>query len=163
MNTTDEREKRGNALTRREFLTRPFAWIAREPASPGDGEAVPCRMALSALKHIPEAALLQMTPVLRQGWTARICEVGIAYRNDSRQEGIVSLGPEGCAATRLFNGVRTLEQVAAAMDAELGMAPGHSTAIVCEAFLKLAEREVYHPHSPPGSLHTPLQANSQYA
>ena len=142
-------------MTRREIFTRPFAWLAREPSPPWQDGAVPGRIPLSALKDIPEAALMCMVPVLRQGWTARVCEAGIAYRDDSGREGMVSLGPEGCTAARLFDGIRTLEQVAAALDAELGMTPSRGVSIVREAFLTLAMREVYHPNGPPGCLHPP--------
>lgn len=163
MSTRDERIQERNVLTRREFFTRPFALLAREPSPPWQGEAVPGRIPLSALKDFPEAALMCMVPVLRQGWSARVCEAGIAYRDDSGQEGMVSLGPEGCTATRLFDGVRTLEQVSAALDAELGMTPGRAASIVREAFLTLAMRKVYHPNGPPGPLHTPPPVEGQHA
>ena len=101
---------------------------------------------------------MRMVPVLRQGWSARICETGIAYRDDSGQEGIVLLGPEACAAVRLFDGIRTLSQVATALDAELGLAPSSGASIVREAFLTLAMREVYHPNDPPGRVSTPPPA-----
>jgi hypothetical protein len=153
MSTGDERKQGRNALTRREFVTRPFKWLAREPSPPWPGQAVPGRIPLSALKDIPEAALMRMVPVLRQGWSACVCEAGIAYRDDSGQEGTVSLSPEGCKATRLFDGVRTLAQAAAALDAELGITPGLGVAIVRDAFLTLAMREVYHPNGPPPPLY----------
>lgn len=163
MSTTDGPEQRRGALARREFFTRPFAWVAHEPGAPREHEALPGLILLSVLKHVPEAVLLRITPVLRQAWTACICEAGVAYRNDSGQEGVVSLGPDGCAATRLFDGVRTLEQVAAELDAQLGMAPGSNAAIVREAFLILAEREVYHPNGPLSPLNTPLPEEGHYA
>jgi hypothetical protein len=155
MSTRDEQKQGRNVLTRREIFTRPFAWLVREPSPPWQEGAVPGLIPLSALKDIPEAALMRMVPVLRQGWTAQVCEGGIAYRDDSGQKGMVSLGPEGCTAARLFDGISTLEQVAAALAAELGMTPNRGTSIAREAFLTLAMREVYHPNGPPGRLNTP--------
>lgn len=158
MSTPDERKQRRNVLTRREVFTRSFSWLTREPSPPWQGGAVPGRIPLSALNNIPEAALMRMVPVLRHGWTARVCETGIAYRDDSGQQGIVLLGPEACAAVRLFDGIRTLSQVATALDAELGLAPSSGASIVREAFLTLAMREVYHPNGPPGRVSTPSPA-----
>lgn len=163
MNPSDGREQRGDDLTRRQFFTRPFAWIARRPTAQGELEALPDLIPLSVLKHFPEAALLRRAPVLRQRWTARVRETGIAYRNDSGQGGIISLGPEGSAATRFLGGVRTSEQVAAVLGAELGMAQGLSAAIVREAFLTLAEHEVYHPNGPLAPLDRALPEEDHYA
>jgi hypothetical protein len=158
MSMPDDRQQGSKALTRRDILTRPFAWMTREPSALLQCGAIAGRIPLSALKDIPEAALMRMVPVLRQGWDARVCETGIAYRDDSGKEGIVLLGPEASAAVRLFDGIRTLSQVAAALDAELGLAPSSGASIVREAFLTLAMRKVYHPNDPPGRVSTPPPA-----
>jgi hypothetical protein len=163
MNTTDEGEQRGGSLTRREFLTRPFAGIAREWLPSGKGKPIPCRLRLEDLRFIPDAVLLEMTPVLRQNWTARVSEAGVTYQSDAGQKGIAFLGREGCTAARMFDGVRTLEQIAAALEAELGMASVRCRAIVRETFLILAEREIYHPNWPPGTPPTPPSAKDSCA
>jgi len=155
MSTTDGYRQRHNALTRREFFTRPLAHLGRELVSPAEGEAVPGRFSLSALREIPEAALMQMTPVLREGWTAHIAETGITYSGDQGQEGVVPLEVEGCEATRLFDGTRTLAQVASVIEEQFGVTPSRGVSIVREAFLTLAEREVYHPSGPLDPLPAP--------
>jgi hypothetical protein len=152
---SDERPQGRSGLTRREFFTRPFAWLVRKPSPPWQDGAVPGRIPLSALRNIPEADLMRMAPVLRQGWTARVCNSGIAYRDDSGREGMVTLCPEGCTAVRLFDGTRTLEQVAAALNTEFGMTQSRCSSITREAFLTLAMIEVYHPNGPPGRLNMP--------
>jgi hypothetical protein len=146
MNKTIRQKLEYRVLTRREFFARPFRRITRKSVSLDQGEPVFFRIPLSDLKNIPEADLMCMTPVLRQGWTACICEAGIAYRGESGQEGIVSLEQECCVAVRFFDGTRTLGQVAAALDTEMDITPGRSASIVREAFLTLAEHEVYHPN-----------------
>lgn len=155
MNLNDESNPKGNTVTRREFFTRPMSWFARERES--------VRMPLCALKDVPEALLLTIVPVLRRGWTARICDTGIAYLSDDGREGVVWLSPEACAVTLWFDGVRTLAEVAAALDAACGLGPGRSVTLVCEAFLTLAEGEVYHPSGPLGPLPPPPPEGGHHA
>lgn len=158
MSTRDDRKHGNKLLTRRDILTRPFAWLAPEPSASWPDGVVPGRIPLNTLKYIPEAVLMRMVPIVRQGWDARVCDDGIVYRDDSGQEGIVPLRPEGCAAARLFDGIRTLEQVAAALNAELGISPSRGASIAREAFLTLAMREVFHPNDPAGCLCLPSTA-----
>jgi hypothetical protein len=146
MKPSEEQEPRPGAWTRREFLTRPFAALGR--TQPPQAICIP----LSALRELPEAVLQRIVPILRRGWTAGVCPEGIAYRNDSGEDGIVPLGSDACAAAGMFDGVKSLEQVAAALDAESPMAPGQRAALVRETFLLLAEREVFHPNGPAGLL-----------
>ncbi len=163
MSTSNGWRQRYKVITRREFFTQPFKWFAREPSHPGKEETISCRVPLSALKNIPETELLRMVPVLRQGWRVYVCEDGIYYRDDSGQEGMMSLSPDECAATRLFNGVRTIEQVAATLAIELGMSHRQGVSIVREAFLTLALHEVYHPTDPPRLSSIPSPGEDQYA
>ena len=163
MSASDELKQKRPVLTRREFLTRPFGWLVLKPSPPWREGALPGLIPLSALKDIPEAALMSMVPVLRRGWRARICDAGIAYQDDSGQVGTVSLSPECCAAARLFDGVRTLEQAAADLDAEPGMTPGNGRSVVRETFLTLAMREIYHPNAPMCSLKEPPPVEDQHA
>jgi hypothetical protein len=151
MNPTDKRNRRRNGLTRREFLTRPFVEIAHTQETAEPENVIPCRLPLSALKDVPEAVLMQMTPILRQGWTVRFCGTSVAYNGDNGKEGSVPLGPNGCAAAQLFDGTRTLAQVAELLEGEWGQNAASRAAAVREAFLALAMAEVYHPNAPPGT------------
>jgi hypothetical protein len=163
MSTPDKNRQRHNALTRREFFTWPLAHLGRGLASPAEDGAVPGRIPLSALREIPEAVLMQMTPVLREGWTAHIMGTSITFRSDQGQEGVVPLELEGCAATRLFDGTRTLAQVASVIEGQFGMTPSRGVSIVREAFLTLAEREVYHPDGPLDPFPDPPKTQKQNA
>jgi hypothetical protein len=139
-------------LTRREFFTRPLKWIRGEPAPVEPVDPIPCRIPLNAIRDIPQSVLMRMTPVLRKGWTARIGQSGMAYRGSDGQDGMVSLGSKCVAAARLFDGTRTLAQVAAVLETELGLMPGGGTVIVRDAFITLCEHEVFHPDLPPQAL-----------
>jgi hypothetical protein len=143
-------------LTRREFLTNPLACLDRELRSgpsaatarlDTDGELVdvPGRIPLSALGQMSPDSLMPLVPVLRYGWTAQIGEEGIAYRNTIGQDGFVELDSAGCAAVRLFDGVRTIEQVAGQLQSELGMPAEDARSMVRQVFVTLVERQVYHP------------------
>lgn len=137
------------ALTRREFLTAMFPAPKKDTPAPPEESHVPGRFSLSGLKHLPAPVLGRMVPVLRQGWTADIQDDHVAYRGDAERKGVVPLPPEGCAAVRMFDGIRTLEQIAAALEIERGQPPGSLFPQVRHAFLALSAREVYHPDGPP--------------
>ena len=163
MGKTSLQKERYRVLTRREFLTRPFVWIMKKPVLSKQSKPVSYRIPLSALKHIPETDLMCMTPTLRHGWTVRFCESGIAYRGESGQEGMVSIGSECCLAARFFDGTRTLEQVVSALATELGITKNRSASIVREAFITLSESEVYHPNDPPGPIPTGTPPEHKHA
>ncbi|MFH0878830.1 MAG: hypothetical protein V2A34_03880 [Lentisphaerota bacterium] len=136
-------------LTRRDFfkkiLPRPKAATPAVPEEP----VVPGRFSLGALKFLPDPVLQQIVPVLRQGWTVTFQDDGVAYKGEVGKEGVVFLSSEGCAAVRKFDGRQTLEQIALALDLELGRTPGSGFPLVREAFLALTAREIYHPVEPP--------------
>lgn len=146
--TSNNEKKNGWNITRREFLSCPFSWIAGKSENQEQGEPIPYRLPLKALRHIPKPVLMSIRPVLRHGWSVRICESSIEYEEDSGDESTVSLGAEYCAAVRYFDESRTLEQIAAVLSSELGIDPKQSASVVSEAFLTLAELEIYHPDSP---------------
>lgn len=156
----DEETRGQQGWTRRELFTRLFALRSRGPSSAGEGRGFSGRIALSALTRISDDSMMRIVPVLRRGWTAHVREGGIAYRDDSGQKGTVDLGPEGCAAARLFDGVRKLDQVAAALAADLAIPPDRSVSIVRETFLTLTMPEVYHPLGP---VDIPPQEEGQHA
>jgi len=148
MSTADGKGRPRIGLTRRAFFSQPIAHLRRALAPPEVDENVPGRMLLSELRELPESALMDMVPVLRPGWTARISQNNVIYRGDRGQEGVISLGPEGCAAVRLFDGTQTLRRVASEIETQFTVSPSHGGSIVREAFLLLAEREIYHPSGP---------------
>jgi hypothetical protein len=129
-------------IMRRDFFSRCCPWKKREPL----------KIPLSALHNIPDAALMQIVPLLRQGWSVGFCEDGISCRDANGFESVISLGSAGCSAVLLFDGFRTLEHIAAMLEVNLGMAPASGAPVVREAFLTLAMREVYHPRHPPSTL-----------
>ena len=148
MSKENEQTKSSVLMTRRQFFTRPLSWLFHAPPSSGMEEHVPHRMPLTCLDELPENVLMGLTPVLRHGWSSRVCDDGVLYMDPSHQEGKVWLGPEGCAAARMFDGFRTLAQAAAALEKELDMVPGSGGPIVRSVFLDLAFHEVYHPGGP---------------
>jgi hypothetical protein len=142
MNTQDDTKQDHEHMMRRDFFNRCCPWIMRKPL----------KIPLSALQNVPDDVLMQVVPVLRRGWSVQICADGISYKDANGCEAMIPLGAEGCSAALLFDGIRTLEQVAAFLEAERGMAQGSGAPIVREVFLTLAMREAYHPNNPPGSL-----------
>jgi hypothetical protein len=150
-------------MIRRDFLNKCFSGIKRESfKTDPDGEILR-RFPLSALENVPDAVLMQIVPILREGWSVQVREGGISYKDVRGYEGMVSLGLEGCTAVLLFDGIRTLEQIAASLEAKLGMTQGNGVPIVQKLFLDLAMREVYHPNSPPRSLSKALAEENKNA
>lgn len=152
-----------DGLTRREFLTNPIAWLRQRLDSSQQDGVSSGRFTLSTLFYLPDAVLMGMVPVLRQGWTVSIGETDVSFHGESGQEGTLHLGREGCAAARLFNGSRSLEQAAVALDAEPGTTPGRGRTIARESFLSLAMKEIYHPSSPPGHVPVPQRGGERRA
>ncbi len=135
-------------MSRRQFFTWPLAWFSHEPLSSDMEENIPVRIPLTCLNKLPEHILMGLVPVLRHKWSAQVCDDGVLYQDPSHQKGKVYLDLEGCAATRLFDGFRTLEQAAEALEKKLDMVPGSGGPIVRDVFLNLANHEVYHPNGP---------------
>jgi hypothetical protein len=152
MSLQDDPKQEHRYMIRRDFLNKCFSGIKREHFKTDPDEGILRRFPISALKNIPGTVLMQIVPIVREGWSVRVCEGGISYKDVSGNEGMVSLGLEGSAAVSLFDGIRTLEQVAASLEAKLGMTPGGGAPIVRELFLDLAMREIYHPKGPTSSL-----------
>ena len=138
-------------LTRREFfkMLLPRRAVSPPPPEPDGGAILPGRFSLDMLKYLPAPDLDKMAPVRREGWTVTVRDDGVAYHGEDGREGLVSLGPEACAAVRNFDGQATLDQIAGALQSQWGWPPDRCRALVREAFLALAEREVFHPSGPP--------------
>jgi hypothetical protein len=152
------------ALSRREFL-KSFVPINIEaltkitvaqtdPVIPADLVApadpiAPQRFALDALKDLPEFALRQMVPVLRADLAVTIKDAALEFRSAGGEEGLVSLRLEACAAVRLFDGLRSLEQIGSTLEIEQIALPGGGFLLAREAFLALSMHGVYHPAGPP--------------
>ena len=143
MNSENKKENRRN-LTRREFLSGPFKWVAQKSPE----EPIPYRLPLDALRYIPKPDLMSIRPVLRHGWSVTICESGIEYVEEGGNAKALSLGPEYYAAVQYFNASMSLEQIATRLCSELEIDPDRSVSVVSEAFLTLAELEIYHPDTP---------------
>jgi len=132
-------------LTRREFFKGPLAWLKSGPTNSRESKKNTQHIPLSSLRDIPDAVLIRIVPVLRNGWSAHVCENGVAYQDASGEEGVVFLGKEALSAVLLFDGISPLKKVALALEKEFEITSAHSTAIVRETFLVLAMREIYHP------------------
>jgi hypothetical protein len=136
-------------LTRRTLLQTIFARGTAERERIMEEPEVPGRFRLSSLKFLPDSVLLQIVPVLREGWTARLCDDGVAYRTQDGGSGLVHLPPECRMAVALFDGKRTLEQVTQVLLGDQSLPANGAWLAVREAFLGLAAQEVYHPAAPP--------------
>jgi hypothetical protein len=140
------------ALSRRDFL-KSFVRVKIEAPTKkptlSDNPPAPQRFALDALKDLPEPVLRKMVPILRQDLTATIQDAAVAFRGEGGTEGIVPLRQESCAAVKLFDGLRTLEQIGSALESEQGGQLGSGFLMAREAFLALSARGIYHPAGPP--------------
>ena len=139
------------SMTRREFfkMLLPGRAAFPLPPEPDVGAPIPGLFSLGMLKFLPEPVLDGMAPVRREGWIVTVQDDGVAYHGEDGREGLVSLGPEACAAVRNFDGQATLDQIAGALQSQWGWPPDRCRALVRETFLALAEREVFHPSGPP--------------
>ncbi len=138
------------AISRRDFLKSfaPIKGTTKKPALSGQCPA-PQRFALDALKDLPDSVLRHMVPILRRGLALTIREDAVAFRGENKEQGLAALRREACAAARLFDGLRTLEQVGLALDIEHPGQPGSGFLLAREAFLALSARGVFHPAGPP--------------
>jgi hypothetical protein len=163
MSSKNDHDPDNKNLTRRDLLRHPFESLSRGRVSPAHDKVLAGRIPLTALEMVPEATLLSVVPVPREGWSVRVCEAGVAYEIDPEHRGFVPLEPEACAAARLFDGVSTLEQIAADLGSQLEVPTERSAAIVRRTFLALAMCEVYHPDGPLSPPDTPPQVGNRDA
>jgi hypothetical protein len=135
-------------LSRREFLS--FRFFGRSPAPLLLEGPEPGKFSLRDLPRLGDDILVRIVPVLRRGWSAQLGDSGLIFRGDAGQEGVLPLDTGSRAAFALFDGERTLGQVASILEARQGVAKGRGIAVARTAFLILALNEVYHPGNPPG-------------